>query len=53
MHLPHDNRLRMDFKSQFERSTKMQALFDLISGFEKEDKVVVFSQFLGMIDLIE
>jgi hypothetical protein len=33
IHLPHDNRLRMDFKSEFERSTKMQALIDLINGF--------------------
>lgn len=31
----------------------MQALSDLINKFEEDDKVVIFSQFLGMIDLIE
>ena len=31
----------------------MQALVELLRKFEVDDKVVIFSQFLGMIDLIE
>ena len=34
-------------------STKMIALNEHLSKLESDDKVVIFSQFLGMLDLLE
>jgi len=54
MTVPRDNKFDIDLDSKFKRSSKLQALMQkiqelLITG----EKAVVFSQFLGFLDLIE
>ncbi len=54
MHLPRDNRFGVDLDGEgFVSSTKMVALMQHLERMGKGDKAVVFSQFLGMMDLIE
>jgi SNF2 family DNA or RNA helicase len=56
IHLPRENRLNLpkeDLKDATFPSTKMLALKEHIAAMLPEDKAVVFSQFLGMLDLLE
>jgi SNF2 family DNA or RNA helicase len=53
--LPRENRFNINLndKEKYYRSSKIQALLDRLLSLGPDDKVVVFSQFLGMLDLIE
>ena len=53
MHLPLEDSLKREDDTGFQRSSKMEALFGLINNLKEDDKAVIFSQFLGMMDLIE
>lgn len=51
--LPRENRLGISLEKEFRPSTKMEALMNHLKQLKADEKAVVFSQFLGMIDLIE
>jgi SNF2 family DNA or RNA helicase len=54
--LPRENRLNLPKEENGQPgfpSTKMLALKEHIESMAPEDKAVVFSQFLGMLDLLE
>jgi hypothetical protein len=55
MLLPRENRFNVNLndKEKYYRSSKIQALVERLMVLGPDDKVVVFSQFLGMLDLIE
>ena len=50
--MPRENRLNAKIDEVF-LSTKIIALKEHLSELKPDDKVVVFSQFLGMLDLVE
>jgi SNF2 family DNA or RNA helicase len=54
LNLPRENRFNQSYESEgYFRSTKIACLIDHLKKMNKDDKAVVFSQFLGMLDLIE
>ena len=54
MTVPRDNKFDIDLDSKFKRSSKLQFLMERVQNVLKtEEKVVIFSQFLGFMDLIE
>ena len=54
MTVPRDNKFDIDLDSKFKRSSKMEKLMEQMTKLIKlKEKGVVFSQFLGMLDLIE
>lgn len=54
MTVPRDNKFDIDLDSKFKRSSKLQFLMERLQNvLGTEEKVVIFSQFLGFMDLIE
>lgn len=54
MTVPRDNKFDIDLDSKFKRSSKLQFLMDRITKIlPSGEKIVIFSQFLGFMDLIE
>ena len=54
MTVPRDNKFDIDLDSKFKRSSKLQFLMERVQNLMRtEEKVVIFSQFLGFMDLIE
>lgn len=54
MTVPRDNKFDIDLDSKFKRSSKLQFLMERVQNLLRtEEKVVIFSQFLGFMDLIE
>lgn len=54
MTVPRDNKFEIDLDSKFRRSSKMEILMKNIANVIKsKEKIVIFSQFIGMLDLIE
>ena len=54
MTVPRENKFEIDLDSKYKRSSKMEKLMEKIADLlKKDEKAVIFSQFLGMLDLIE
>ncbi|EGR32380.1 snf2 superfamily rad5 protein, putative [Ichthyophthirius multifiliis] len=55
MTVPRDNKFGFDVEKNFKRSSKMNAVFEYLNNVlnSKNDKCVIFSQFLAMFDLFE
>ncbi|KAM3138535.1 hypothetical protein pb186bvf_009287 [Paramecium bursaria] len=53
MTLPRESQFSVDWKQDYKRSSKLERLFEILSEVPKQDKCVIFTQFIGMIELIE
>ncbi len=51
--LPRENRFNKNLDEEFFMSSKLLALVEHLRKLKPDDKAVIFSQFLGMLDLIE
>lgn len=54
MTVPRDNKFDIDLDSKFKRSSKMEKMMGCVQKLMAlNEKAVIFSQFLGMLDLVE
>lgn len=52
--VPRENAFSFDWKANYKQSTKIKKINEIVKNItEQEDKIVIFSQFLGMIDFLQ
>jgi DNA repair protein RAD5 len=52
--VPREDNFSFDWKANYKRSTKISKIIEIVESINSsDDKIVIFSQFLGMMDFLQ